>query len=87
LDERYPDSLAEMKARNRSDPSSRVLFGSGFAELQMLHIACYRPTDFPVHILADEKLVHLVKAVRPRWMGDAGVRKLRAALSAMTGQK
>lgn len=57
----------ELYAVTSRDPVRRVsvaIVGRWLTDLQMLQMACFDPTRFPVHVLEDDKVFALVKRVR-----------------------
>lgn len=60
----YPGELNEMRASQADVLIKRRAFPERYNDLYVLLIACADPKTIPVHILADDDFVHLVKTVK-----------------------
>ena len=56
------------------------LGGSWERELQILQSACINPKEFPIHVLADDEMVRLIKKAQRGTVGSLWITAARAVI-------
>ena len=74
MSEKHPKALKQMRAEH-FEPAQELLMGKDWVDFQMLLEACRDPRRFPVHVLADEHLVRLIRKVKrgEKWVFAATI--------------
>ncbi|MEP4246496.1 hypothetical protein [Tateyamaria sp.] len=79
----HPKEYAMMQ---RMAPPDLHLGGSWERELQVLQSACVNPKKFPVHVLADHKVVRLIKRAQRGNVGSLWITAARFVLQMVKSQ-
>lgn len=67
----HPGELDRMMASDPTGKLNDLAFGGRYGgELATLNYACYDPTHFPVHVLAEDTVVVLVKKAQGSTVGS-----------------